>query len=481
MRFPREAVYWCSSCCRTDMQRVSDSPPGEILSDAVASSLPMTKVTRRSAVAGLISTISCPAVAALRSEPDFDVLIVGAGAAGIAAGRRVAASKRTFAIIEGTDRRGGRCFTDTTTFGVPYDKGACLIHLPAVSRLGKLANASGAELYPDPVIEEVLIPGRRAFDRGLEEIHSKAQIERFYTNRVRCYWAISVPAAGKDDISCADALPGDLDDWRRTMEFALGPYRFGTELKDLAVKEYAVSIDRNPAVLCRQGAGVLLNKLALGLPTRFFSPVTLVDWGDRSVRLETSGETLTARAVIITALTAVLASGKIKFRPNLPAPYLKAFDTLKLGTYHNVAIEFKGNALRLGANEAVFERGRNSKAAALFANVHGTRLSTPILAGKNGAELADKGLSAMTDFALDWLLGMFGPSVKKSIVRTQAFSWNKQPWTLGALSSANPGARDCRKALVEPINNVLWFAGEAVNQTYWATVGGAWQDGRTCG
>ena len=90
----------------------------------------MTKVTRRSAVAGLISTISCPAVAALRSEPDFDVLIVGAGAAGIAAGRRVAASKRTFAIIEATDRRGGRCFTDTTTFSVPYDKGACLIHLP---------------------------------------------------------------------------------------------------------------------------------------------------------------------------------------------------------------------------------------------------------------------------------------------------------------------------------------------------------------
>jgi heterodisulfide reductase subunit A-like polyferredoxin len=173
----------------------------------VAFSLPMTKVTRRSAVAGLISTISCPAVAALRSEPDFDVLIVGAGAAGIAAGRRVAASKRTFAIIEATDRRGGRCFTDTTTFSVPYDKGACLIHLPAVSPLGKLANASGAELYPDPVIEEVRIRGYRAFNGGLEEIHSKAELEEFYTSRVRCYRAISIAAAGKDDISCVDARP----------------------------------------------------------------------------------------------------------------------------------------------------------------------------------------------------------------------------------------------------------------------------------
>ena len=231
------------------------------------------------------------------------------------------------------------------------------------------------------------------------------------------------------------------------------------------------------AALCRQGAGVLLNKLALGLPTRFFSPVTLVDWGDRSVTLETSGGTLTARAAIITASTAVLTSGKIKFKPNLPAAYLKAFDTLKLGTYDKVAIEFDGNALRLGANEVVFERALNGKAAALFANVHGTRLSSLILAGKNGAELADKGASAMTDCALDWVSDMFGSSVKKSIVRTQAFSWNKQPWTLGALSSGNPGALEARKALAEPVNGVLWFAGEAVNQTYWATVGGAWQDG----
>jgi hypothetical protein len=129
------------------------------------------------------------------------------------------------------------------------------------------------------------------------------------------------------------------------------------------------------------------------------------------------------------------------------------------------------------AGEVVFERALNGKAAALFANVHGTRLSSLILAGKNGAELADKGASAMTDFALDWVSDMFRSSVKKSIVRTQAFSWNKQPWTLGALSSGNPGALEAREALAEPVNGVLWFAGEAVNQTYWATVGGAWQDG----
>ena len=61
--------------------------------------------------------------------------------------------------------------------------------------------------------------------------------------------------------------------------------------------------------------------------------------------------------------------------------------------------------------------------------------------------------------------------------RVQATSWTKDPWTLGAFSSAPPGAQEARKALSEPLKDVVWFAGEAVHQTLWGTVGGAWQNG----
>src|SRR5215471_1445590 len=97
------------------------------------------KLTRRSAIAGLASALSRPALAGLRSESDFDVLIIGAGAAGIAAGRRLLASNEKFAILEASDRMGGRCFTDTATFNIPYDRGACSIYLPEQSSLAKLA------------------------------------------------------------------------------------------------------------------------------------------------------------------------------------------------------------------------------------------------------------------------------------------------------------------------------------------------------
>jgi hypothetical protein len=169
--------------------------------------------------------------------------------------------------------------------------------------------------------------------------------------------------------------------------------------------------------------------------------------------------------------------GKIGANRLERAPYARAFETLKLGNYDHVAIEFSGNLLGVEANEVIFDKVRDSKPAALLANLHGTRLSILKVPGKSGAELSEKGESAMLDFAFDWLTGVFGSNAKKAVVRMHATFWNKQPWALGAFSSAVPGAQGARKLLSDPLSERVWFAGEALSQSYWGTVGGAWQDG----
>ena len=67
--------------------------------------------------------------------------------------------------------------------------------------------------------------------------------------------------------------------------------------------------------------------------------------GARLVQVETGGERMMARAVILTASTGVLASGKIEFKPALPARFAEAIDKLKLGSLDRVAIEFTDNPL----------------------------------------------------------------------------------------------------------------------------------------
>ena len=72
---------------------------------------------------------------------------------------------------------------------------------------------------------------------------------------------------------------------------------------------------------------------------------------------------------------------------------------------------------------------------------------------------------------------LYGGEIKGAVRRRQATNWNEAPWTLGAMSAAAPGAQSARKALMEPVNNRIWFAGEAAHETLWGTVGGAWESG----
>ena len=184
-----------------------------------------------------------------------------------------------------------------------------------------------------------------------------------------------------------------------------------------------------------------------------------------------------ARTAIVTASTGVLASGKIKFEPGLPRRYVEAIGKLGLGSYEHVAIEFAGNPLGLRSDDLIFEKAAGPRTAALLGNVSGSRLCVVEIAGRLAADLAGDGEAAMTTFAIDWLAGLFGSGLKRAVERTHATRWTKEPWVLGAFSAAAPGGQWARKALSEPLDERLWFAGEAVHETLWGTIAGAWEAG----
>ena len=188
----------------------------------------MKRFSRRSFLASAAAVAAGPALAAPRPAPTpevprsgwVDVVIVGAGAAGIAAARRLAAAGKRFVLIEAADEVGGRCITDTKTFGVPYDRGAHWIYAADINPLAKLAVQSGLEIYPAPPGQRVRI-GRRYAREG--------EMEDFLAGLVRANTAIA-DAARKSDVACAQVLPKDLGEWRPTIEFVLGPYGCGKEL-----------------------------------------------------------------------------------------------------------------------------------------------------------------------------------------------------------------------------------------------------------
>lgn len=437
----------------------------------------MSKLTRRSFLAAAGAIAASPALGATQQktkaapgEPrsGIDVVIVGAGVAGIAAARRVLAAGRKCVVLEASGTVGGRCLTDTALFGVPYDRGARAFHTPETNPVAKLALQSGFDIYPAP-------PGQRT--RITRRYARESEVEDMLSAMVRANSAIA-DVARKADIACAQALPKDLGEWRSTVEFMLGPYLCGKDVSETSTADVARAADRDIQAFCRQGLGAVVAKLAADVPVRLSTPATRINWSGRAgVEVETAQGTIDARAAIVTASTNVLAAGKLRFTPDLPKRQLDAVERLKLGSYDHVTLELPGNPLGLRTDELVFEKSSGPRTAALLANMSGSTLCTVDVGGRFGRELAAKGAKEMVAFALDWLDNLYGSGLKRATARAHATQWNEEPWVLGAMSAAAPGGQFARRTLMESMNNRIWFAGEAVHERLWGTVGGAWESG----
>jgi len=427
----------------------------------------MPHVSRRSflAVSAVFAARAARAATAPSSGP-IEVVIIGAGAAGIAAARKIAAAGRRYVVIEASDHVGGRCITDTKTFDVPYDRGAHWIYLPDSNPVTRLGPRRGIDVYPAPQSQKVRI-GRRFAREG--------ELEDFLTAQVRTTRAID-DAARKADIPCEQVVPADLGDWRGTIEFVLGAYNCAKDLSRLSSVDFAKAAERNTAAFCKQGFGALLAALAQGLSVQLATPAKTIDTRG-AVTVETAKGTITARTAIVTVPTNVVASGGIKFNPDLGHRQVDTFGRIPLGSYDRIALELVGNPLGLESDDLVFEKSADMHTAAILANISGTSLCTIDVAGAFGRDLSAQGEAAMIDFASDWLANLYGAEVKKAIGRKHATRWNAEPYALGAWSAALPGSQFVRRQLLDPIADNVWYAGEAAHETLWGTVGGAWESG----
>src|SRR5450631_994473 len=140
---------------------------------------------------------------------EVEIAMIGAGAAGIAAARRIAALGRTVLVLEASDRIGGRCITDTTSFDMPFDRGASWLYNTDASTIAKLARGVDLELFLAPLGQRIRI-GRRNARAG--------EVEDFLAHLVRVNRAFGEAGRGKPDTSAAAAMPKDLREWVGTTD-----------------------------------------------------------------------------------------------------------------------------------------------------------------------------------------------------------------------------------------------------------------------
>jgi monoamine oxidase len=436
----------------------------------MSSEAAMPRLSRRAFLAAGAATVLRPALA--EGSDFYDVIVVGAGLAGLAAARRIAAGGRRVAVLEASERIGGRCLTDTASFGVPCDLGAHWIYRADVEPLVKLARAAGLDVDAAPLRQRLRIGNRFAREN---------EVESFFAALVRANRAFGEATRGGRDRAAAAALPRNLGEWRATIEFALGPLFCGAALDKISALDLATATERDSPAFCRQGCGALATSLAAPFTVMTAAPVKRIATYRGLAYVESAKGTLRARAAIVTAPVPVLAAEKIRFDPHLPKGHIEALAKLSAGHHERVAIELPGNPLGLERDAFVLEKVEDARSAALLANVGGSPLAYVELPGETGQALLAQGEAAMHAYALDWLARLFGGDVRQAARRHRASRWGRNPLALGAYAVAEPGGHAARATLMEPVRDRVYFAGEAVHETLWGTMGGAWESGDRAG
>ncbi|PHK96162.1 hypothetical protein CR162_04835 [Pseudoroseomonas rhizosphaerae] len=405
---------------------------------------------------------------------DPDILVVGAGAAGLAAARAAMAAGRSVQVLEARGRPGGRAWTDAATLGAPFDLGATWLHQAHDNPLAPLAGGA-APFDHDAVRHSLCLIARRPASEA-ETAAYDATYAAFHA-RLRAALADAPP-----DASAADFAPRG-GAWDATVAHWEGPVICAARLAEMDLRDFLDTQLDAPNWLLPQGLGSFLSGFAAGLPIAYGAVVERLRWGGPGVVAEGAFGRVAARAAIVTIPTSLIAAGAPRFDPPLPHRTGQAAHDLPLGLLNKVGLRAAGeDRLGLAPFTGLERRVETEDEAAMsfIAWPFGHDHLMGFLGGPAAWEASREGPRALEALARAELRHAFGARAGAALAGMPmlASDWGNDPFARGAYSHARPGRASARRVLGEPLaGGRLCFAGEACHPRLAATVGGAWESG----
>jgi monoamine oxidase len=392
---------------------------------------------------------------------DVDVVIVGAGCAGLAAAKRLRDAGARFVVLEAMDRIGGRAWTTTTDFAVPFDIGCAWLHAADRNPFFPEAQEAGWTLHHHPMgLDHLWFRNRRA---TADEMAAERRAE---ADLAAC---IARHQGGDDRLSTVVEACHAL---RVSATFA-GPMDFGTDDDEISVTDFRSAADLDPNYITREGFGALIHRWGADVPVTLSTPVRRIRWDGPGVEVETDRGTIGAKAVIVTVSTGVLAFEDIAFAPALPDRHQEAIFDLPMGLLTKVPLKIDGTRLGLWPFDDLLMERHARHDLYFLAFPFDTDLMVGFVGGDFAWEMEAAGRAAAVDFVTDRLVDMFGSSVRRAVSHGAMTNWGAERHVRGAYAAARPGKAHARAVLADPVGERIWFAGEALAGGLKQTAAGA--------
>ena len=393
-----------------------------------------------------------------------DVAIIGAGAAGLGAAHTLKDFGLNIIVLEARDRIGGRGYTVKAAPDVIFDVGCGWLHSADQNSFVAIAEELDFE------IDRTLPPWR---DRAYGDAFPEKERDDFFRAIDVFYDRIDQAARRGEDVPANLYLePGNR--WNPMID-AISTYVNGCELDRVSILDTNAYADTGINWRVRRGYGALMAAYGAALPLAFNCNVTLIDHSARRLRVETSQGTLAADKAIITVPTNLIADEALRFFPALPAK-VDAAAGLPLGVDDKVT-------LLLAEPEALPKDGnlRGATMRTEMGTYHIRPFGQPCIEGFFGGRYAkaleDAGEGAIAQASIDEIVSFLGNDFRRKLTPLSESRWARDPFARGSYSHALPGHAGDRAILAEPVDDRLFFAGEATSPSFFTTAHGARDSG----
>jgi monoamine oxidase len=414
--------------------------------------------------------VSAPPYIGLLPPTSVDIVVIGAGAAGIAAARTLQGHGLSVLVLEARDRVGGRAHTIAGA-GHDLDIGCGWLHSADENPLAAHVEAEGLTLDRTPPPWE---------SQALDHETTRAEQEAFgrafaaFEDRV-AQAAARLRAEGRDG-PAADLFDPDCR-WNGRMDAISGALN-GARFAEVSILDYDCYRDTDVNWRVVEGYGRFVARLANGIPPDALAlgcPVLSIDRSGRALKLSTVRGELDARAVIVTIPVALIADEALCIDPPV-ADLLDAAAGVPLGLAAKLhmtvteADDFPPDSQLWGRQDTAETGG-----------YHLRPFGRPMIEGYFGAGLAwsleAEGEAAFFDFAQGELVALLGSDMRRRLQPVAASAWGKDPFSRGAYSHALPGRAADRARLRAPLEDRIFIAGEATSPDFYGTTHGAWIEG----